>query len=113
MGEILEQTQRTVQVEFIIEEIAGQVPGGEGEDLILYPDKAAHSIINWKVGSGIVEAGVGSQTGAEEVECQEVAPEADTEVLEECVVDVVPNGVNFEFVVSVMKGLQLIFDAEK
>lgn len=107
MGRILEPNQRTVQLEVIIEETEVQLLGGEGEDLILHLDKAAPSITSWKVGSGVVEAEVGSLTGEEEVECQEVAQEADMEVLEEGVVDVVPNGDSFEFVVIVMEGLEL------
>jgi hypothetical protein len=108
MGDILEQTQRIVRVEVTIEEIECQVRGGEGEDLILHLDKAAHSIINQKVGFGVVEAGVGSLTEEEVVECQEVAQEADLEVIEEHVVDVAPNGDSFEFV-NVTEDLHLTF----
>jgi hypothetical protein len=107
MVRILEPKQMTVQVEVIKEETEDHLLGGEGVDLILHLDRAVPFITSLKVGSGVVEAEAGSLTGVEEEECQEGAQEADMEVLEECVVDVVPNEDNFEFVVIVMEGLEL------
>jgi hypothetical protein len=98
----------TVQVAVITEETEVHLLGGEEVELILHLDKAALSITSWKAGSGIVEAEVGSLTGVEEVECQEGAQEADMEVQEECVVDVVPNGDSFDAII-VMEGLKLLW----
>jgi hypothetical protein len=103
MGRILETKQMTV----ITEETEDHLLGGEGLDLIPNLDKVVPSVTCWKAGSGVVEAEAGSLAGVEEVECQEEAQEADMEVLEECVVDVVPNEDNFKFVVILMEGLEL------
>jgi len=108
MGRTLEMIWRTVQVEVIVEKIEVLLAGVEGGELILQLDKVVHSVTNWKVGSGVGEAGV--VTLAEEGEVHpEVAQGADMEVIEGCVVAVVQNGDSSEFVVSVMECLQSTF----
>jgi hypothetical protein len=111
MGRTLELIWRTVQVEVTVEKIEVLLAGVEAEDLILQLDNPAHSVTNWKVGSGIGEAGVGSLAEEGEVD-PEVAQGADTEVIEERAVDVVQNGDSSKFIASVMDMCSQHFDAE-
>ena len=92
----------------MVEKIEVLLVGEGGGDLIVQLDKAVRSVTNWKVGSGVGEAGVGSLGEEGEVH-PEVAQGADMEVIEECVVAVVQNGDSSEFVVGVMEYLQSTF----